>query len=101
MSNSKHTPGKWEQYFNLVKSENGENICLVNTGPKQISEALANAAIIAAAPEMMEALEKCESYIHDLEAENFSDLSAGIQADNDLSIAYSLMKAAIKKAKGE
>lgn len=50
--------------------------------------------------EMLYALEKCKPYMQDLEAENFSDASAGIWADNDLSMAYNLLKFAIKKAKG-
>jgi len=88
MSNLKHTPGKWVQYFNLVTTEDGENVCLVNTGPKPQKEALANAALIAAAPEMLEALEMAADYMGFNQMPPLGDLGKKILS-------------AIKKAKGE
>lgn len=91
MSNLKHTPGKWVQYFNLVTTEDGENVCLVNTGLKPQKEALANAALIAAAPEMLEAL---ESAMYDIDRWN----NSGVVHATPL---VQMLQSVIKKAKGE
>jgi len=58
----------------------------------------ANAKLIAAAPDLLEALEACFPYMHDLDKENFDDAAAGIIEDYTLSQAFRKMKAAIAKA---
>ena len=51
----KHTPGPWTQHGLEIHGE--IFICDVNENPKDREEHIANAHLIAAAPEMLEALE--------------------------------------------
>lgn len=85
---AKHTPGPWEMSGPTLKG-NGYNIGSVNS--HRTTEGEANAALIAAAPEMLEALEAIATHF-DTPASgrlcNISDLL------NDA-------RAAIAKAKGQ
>lgn len=62
---SKHTPGPWAVWLQKqvyrpdpARLKDGPNICIANT--------VANARLIAAAPELLEALSRCLSYLADL-----------------------------------
>jgi hypothetical protein len=48
---------------------------------------------------MKQALELCEPFMHDLEAENFEEKSAGLQKDEILSNAFTKLKEALTAAK--
>lgn len=70
MNEIKYTPGPWRSRLstNAAKALNveagtlGHNIALVNRhGNKNLQEAAANARLIAAAPDMLAALNKCDS----------------------------------------
>lgn len=65
---------------------------------ERMEEEIANAKLIAAAPELLNALELCRPYMQDLENENFEDRQAGILKDWELSIAFVSLENAIKKA---
>jgi hypothetical protein len=102
---SKHTPGPWKVLTKLGKKRVA--VCTDNTAPKQAviaemnnqsvevdyNERICNARLIAAAPDLLEALNNC-------------DLLAGYQSDNyqDLSLALgeirTIARAAIAKATG-
>lgn len=63
MSEIKHTPGPWEQvrYGNRqheIQGPNGEIVGRVHE-PDERYSLLANARLVAAAPEMLEALREC------------------------------------------
>ena len=106
MSNTtKHTQGPW------IISEDGNRICYRNpmTGTSAFlrhdifrgkfnGEQRANMALIAAAPDLLEALNACLPFMHDLEHDNQEDRSVGLIADKELSEAFHKMKAAIEKA---
>jgi len=63
----KHTQGEWEQYGNGVfKKDKSDNIAVITlTGDKD--ETLANAKLIAAAPELLERLKWAYNKIHRIE----------------------------------
>ena len=104
MSETKHTPGPWEVSWDKYgkeseihgKSElNDGPICIIphdDVTESGAEEQLANALLIAAAPEMLEALEALRDNVgtcicYDESAREFN--------------AWEMAKAAIAKAKGE
>jgi hypothetical protein len=95
MKNSKHTPGPWKLIDTYIEGSNGllvaNSITIKGKDLKQDEENLniarANAALIAAAPEMLEALELC-----------LAELPIGEGAES--SEAYLKTLSAIDKAKG-
>lgn len=106
MRNTKHTPGPWtiEAQFKVLTNvqRNTETrvpyyeigselrrLATIDTG----LNAKANAALIAAAPELLAALEDVEALLYAVTNEGFRPIS-----DNDLVLK---MRAAIAKAKGE
>lgn len=70
--NTKHTPGNWNVADSINRTENSRElavwseqdrvICLVSPKELENDEDLANAKLIAAAPEMLEALKKMRTY---------------------------------------
>jgi len=96
---SKHTPGPW-RYSELGSEgamiypdygdirERGRAICRVDM--RDTLTDFANARLIAAAPELLEAVEAASDYFH--------DFTESDQEETDLA---KLMRAAIAKAKGE
>lgn len=77
---SKHTPGPWKkfdsafpQFFVCVA---GKDICKVSSGDVTLLEAEANANLIAAAPDLLEALEAL------LEDEEWMDGSGWVYVRN-------------------
>lgn len=98
MGDTKHTPGPW----NAVELEDGNivtgntrhcgNVCELDLG----AESAANARLIAAAPELLEALEKCEQALSAYQVECGPVMTSGIDAEEVTKAA----RAAIKKARG-
>ena len=99
----KHTKGKWEAN-KPEESTNGLNIDITSQfgvlaklnfdyAPEEIEEAEANAKLIAAAPELLKALEGMCFAFHKLE-ENLPSRIAGSWSD----VYVSLADKAIKKA---
>src|ERR1700722_19638595 len=101
MSDTKHTPGPWRtERFAQAESEQSVSTELhANSGyigtftleldpdtPEDVAEFLANARLIAAAPELLEALELSEQA-----------LSGVPMAQYDLSFVLSQVRAAIRK----
>ena len=95
----RHTKGPWKNFDTYVGFDDGRLIAsciqmkqknLIKTA-EMYEEAKANAQLIAAAPEMLEALENVLTYIHD---DSFStkDLETVIQT---------LVENVINKARGE
>ena len=96
---SQHTPGPWEQVANSIYSRMANCVVVRLPGqtnrvgdepPEQIERWDADACLIAAAPELLEALENLLKVLGDLEG------GIGLQY-NEADIA----RAAIAKAKGE
>lgn len=90
---TKHTQGPWEVSFSQINA--GKHECIVQFGfnIRENPKAYANARLIAAAPELLEALELC------LEA-----IQPHYDSDDDGSMeaaASNAALAAINKAKGE
>lgn len=90
---SKHTPGPWDYGWEIQPNgcptvgHKGLMVCMVAHSakdPDQKETALANANLIAAAPDLLEALENLEN-------------DAGQMPDH----AWQMVKSAIRKAKGE
>lgn len=79
-SESKHTPGPWHvgqggnRHANRVWTLDMRpvvNLCSIGMGPADIDpEAQANARLIAAAPDLFEALQQCLGSLRALGAEN-------------------------------
>ncbi|NCC61603.1 MAG: hypothetical protein EOM12_11820 [Verrucomicrobiae bacterium] len=98
----KHTPGPWEARLGMgwyVMAGGMTSGAMLVTG-RSDSESKANAHLIAAAPEMLEALEKV------MEASNLGEVAdesddAWIAWINASRKAVDLAEKAIKKARGE
>lgn len=94
MSDLKHTKGPWEagkpnaDQWSILS--NGIFICMLPTNTK---EALANAKLIAAAPELLEALQKCSPVIDQL----INQTASGTYR-NELCDLNILLKTVIQKA---
>jgi hypothetical protein len=87
---TKHTPGPWryqensDAYTHIVRAGTDDYICGCGQGSDGTCEA--NARLIAAAPELLEALE---------------EFVASRGASTDFARAYVKAEAVIRKAKGE
>ena len=97
---AKHTPGPWELIAESVEDSRGNSIAMVTGGSGRQyvedevnAECLANACLIAAAPELLEALEMALYYY-----ESFRDKSPTGETETD---DIAIIRAAIRKAKGE
>lgn len=89
MSESKHTPGPWIKDGKVITNESYKQIALVAIHEKSIEERESNLALIAAAPEMLAALEELHYHFGNaVEAYAGCDMSERIES-------------IIKKAKGQ
>lgn len=82
-----HTPGPWKVDHTMIRIHNGLAICHVYC-PEEGSEMAHNAHLIAAAPEMLEALKAC-----------FQLNGKGVHTGNDIELC-DLVCNAIAKAEG-
>jgi hypothetical protein len=99
---AKHTRGPWELLGGFtVGSETGSAWERIAITPDDLPELerIANARLIAAAPELLEALDECvnalEDYIPRIEAQN--EMTSLNYGRNVMAVA----RAAIRRAKGE
>jgi hypothetical protein len=104
MTDSKHTPGPWEYVseddgHSIYDCDCGFHIARVTDGlPPGVTEA--NARLIAAAPEMYEALE-CIAQIHDGNpSDAMADMPPLDYARHMLGVARREARAALAKAEG-
>jgi hypothetical protein len=120
---SKYTPGPWFAIDDSDKNKKGGDIGHITIANQDqhgedriwIGDAkiygvanfpdkktgIVNGRLMAAAPELLEALQEILPYVNDLEAENFTDPSAGIFQDAKLTKAVRKIEEAIAKAIGE
>jgi hypothetical protein len=93
----KHTPGPWEIVDDIIETVKAPwitvcRICLVGDDgapPKSESIVEANARVIAAAPELLEACKRMLAHID------------GVKSDDDLFVCRKLISDAIAKAEGK
>ena len=96
MNRAAHTPGPWEvRLLDMVYSKAGRLIadceCEQSRPSAPVSEDLANARLIAAAPDMLEALQNARNVLAGLIAGDLKSISAD-------SPALTQIRAAIAKA---
>jgi hypothetical protein len=98
MKTSKHTPGPWgisasTGQFLISQRDTGKIIA--NTRPRSNEQDFNNARLIAAAPELLEALEACVAY--------FDGNCVDVECDSikAATIAAEKARSAIAKTKGE
>jgi len=108
MTKTKHTPGPWEispKNEAIITGENGDvNIATMweafhldeRTG-ERVEEAYANARLIAAAPDLLEALENLV-FLHTCEQEG---IESGQPTPEEWYTAVNAAEKAIQKAKGD
>lgn len=101
--NTKHTPGQWEALLHtngafdiLATDEKGAELALANKGPmtSRAEEMHANAHLIAAAPELLEALKAGKHLINVVRMPNAEYVADAHNA------AVETIRAAIDKAEG-
>ena len=104
MSESKHTPGPWKRKDNFVYSPMFDeddtlfvSIAVACTG---IAPAIANANLIAAAPDMYEALEQMEPLINNSTGIVGYYMNGNIAKWNDFDVTRIIGKA-LRKARGK
>ena len=98
----KHTPGPWEVRLSMgsqsiaydISSDDGRVCSSPRWATPREDEALANARLIAAAPDLLEAL---EAIMHAHQA----DIEFDPDPDSPAHDAWDMADAAISKAKGE
>lgn len=74
MSKTKHTPGPWEVVDYNIEVTKGTTYTVNNRGGVGAHELRANARLIAAAPDMLEAL---KNIIHELWLDDMSNFEQG------------------------
>lgn len=102
-----HTPGPWHTFASGWAKERGQVEINADDGltvayavtfvPSYRATSEANARLLAAAPEMLEALEAWQTY----DSRDDSGPNAGVQMMLDYDRALTLTRAAIAKARGE
>lgn len=102
---SKHTPGPWKKYDSAFPqffvTTDGKDICKVSSEDVSMLEAEANARLIAAAPDLIEALEKMVEYAHQYSGRERSQSAAMEIVETPISDDVAAARAAIAKARGE
>ena len=93
MAEAKHTPGPWLADGASVYEERDDFSVICNFWSSSLPEWEANARLIAAAPDLLEALEQLVIEYDDVELANAEPSS--------LTAAFNAARAAIAKAKGE
>ena len=96
--NGKHTPGPWHVAGVSVTSADGLHVCDVNGYGATDETKRANAALIAAAPDMLEALRGLLAERYALEEPEQFDAAGNWTSDSP---ASEKARAAIRKATGE
>ena len=99
-----HTPGPWytspQQGYVRYEGVHGPNICGMDEFGGPAEEAFANARLIAAAPEMLQALEACESLIEFYAHREMNAPANGEDAVRETRENLQLYRNALKKARG-
>ena len=85
---SAHTPGPWGLDGNLIEGPDGERVACITAYSRRTPKQKANARLIAAAPELLEALQLCRQHMYE-------------HASNTADDAFERLCAAIAKATGE
>jgi hypothetical protein len=94
MSNAKHTAGPWRYNPDSGRVEAGREILIANIRAHTFDVGIANARLIAAAPELLEALEMVRDADEDCHKDGLSTIPVIARAKIDAAIA----KAAVKDA---
>lgn len=88
-TNTKHTPGPWYYTGEYINTATGDNICRI-MGRITLRDGVsdANAALIAAAPELLEALKGLVAHAH--QCAHFGDMKLLERADSAIEKAEGL-----------
>jgi hypothetical protein len=95
----KHTNGPWfvqpksDVYTNIIRPESNYGSIIASCPQSSTDETKANARLIAAAPDLLNALEQMMI--------SLNKSSCGWNMDSDIERAYSLCKEAYLKSKGQ
>ena len=93
MSEAKHTPGPWLADGASVYEERDDFSVICNFWSSSLPEWEANARLIAAAPDLLEALEQLVI--------EYDDVELADAEPSSLTAAFNAARAAIAKAKGK
>lgn len=94
---TKHTPGPWAHRNGRIYSVDREELTIANVARSADGDySPANGLLLAAAPELLEALERCTDWMERLRASTDAGLWDWSEGDQ-----YMAARTAIAKAKGE
>lgn len=98
MKTQKHTPGPWHIGLQggIYQNKTGAQVCIYDMATNFDDENLANARLIAAAPELLAALELAESALCEIYGEG-----GPLESCERPFALHNQIVAAIQKAKGE
>lgn len=107
-----HTPGPWstdltdKEYFNeqqpLITAANGRCVAeVLDLGMRHDEESVANGRLIAAAPELLAALQMITPLTHYPTCSGLNFLTNSSECEEHCTCGSALARAAIAKAKGE
>lgn len=93
---SKHTPGPWRELVTRIDDANGYQICHLDLHGKSEAERDANRRLIAAAPDLLEALKEAEPMLDAM----LKNITRYLPEYRNMP-ALAQARAAIKKAEGQ
>lgn len=110
MSESRHTPGPWTvdidgEFEGFINVYGGDSLEILVKGTlsdeRSDDESIANARLIAAAPDLLEACKRALPFIAGHMGFTAGDMRGGLRGDISDRLAYNACVEALKKATGD
>lgn len=105
MNQSKHTPGPWilrpDDPEKVRDSDSAHGIAVMSGGSRSIAEREANAHLIAAAPDLLHALDSLLTWMIEAEQEMNAPLGVGYRARVQKGVVIEKARAALQKSIGK